>query len=204
MSDQLRLAWEDFLDAECAAQPVLLVLDDLHWGDLPTVTLVEAALRNLKGRRFAVLALARPGVHELFPGLWGPHLVREVRLSPLAPSGGERLVREALGARASAELVRTLVERADGNVFYLEEQIRAAARGRTAAPPETVLAMVQAGLDALDPEARRVLRAASVFGEAFSEAGVAALVGRAEVARGARRARAARGDRADRAAERGR
>ncbi|WP_437767620.1 AAA family ATPase [Sorangium sp. So ce281] len=183
MSDQLRLAWEDFLDAECAAQPVLLVLDDLHWGDLPTVTLVEAALRNLKGRRFAVLALARPSVHELFPGLWGPHLVREVRLAPLAPSGAERLVREALGARASAELVRTLVERADGNVFYLEEQIRAAARGRAAAPPETVLAMVQAGLDALDPEARRVLRAASVFGEAFSEAGVAALVGRSEVAR---------------------
>ncbi|WP_437516755.1 serine/threonine-protein kinase [Sorangium sp. So ce1099] len=183
MSDQLRLAWEDFLDAECAAQPVLLVLDDLHWGDLPTVTLVEAALRNLKGRPFAVLALARPGVHDLFPGLWGSHLLKELRLSPLPPAGGERLVREALGDRASAALVKTLVERADGNALYLEEQIRAAARGRTAAPPETVLAMVQAGLDALDPEARRVLRAASVFGEAFSEAGVAALVGRAELAR---------------------
>ncbi|WP_437640990.1 serine/threonine-protein kinase [Sorangium sp. So ce854] len=183
MSDQLRLAWEDFLDAECAAQPVLLALDDLHWGDLPTVTLVEAALRKLKGRPFAVLALARPGVRDLFPGLWGPHLLKEIRLAPLPPAGGERLVREALGDRASAELVRVLVERADGNALYLEEQIRAAARGRTSAPPETVLAMVQAGLDALDPEARRVLRAASVFGEAFSEAGVAALVGRAEVAR---------------------
>ncbi|AUX42968.1 protein kinase [Sorangium cellulosum] len=183
MSDQLRLAWEDFIDAECAAQPVLLVLDDLHWGDLPTVTLVDAALRNLKGRPFAVLALARPGVHDLFPRLWEAHLLREIRLAPLPPAGGEQLVREALGARVSAELVRSLVERADGNAFYLEEQIRAAARGRTAAPPETVLAMVQAGLDALDPEARRALRAASVFGEAFSEAGVAALVGRAEVAR---------------------
>ncbi|WP_433936856.1 serine/threonine-protein kinase PknK [Sorangium cellulosum] len=182
MSDQLRLAWEDFLDAECAAQPVLLALDDLHWGDLPTVTLVEAALRNLKGRPFAVLALARPGVHDLFPGLWGSRLVREVRLAPLPSAGGERLVREALGDRASAELVRTLVDRADGNALYLEEQIRAAARGRTSAPPETVLAMVQAGLDALGPEARRVLRAASVFGEAFTEAGVAALVGGAEVA----------------------
>ncbi|WP_437737848.1 serine/threonine-protein kinase [Sorangium sp. So ce1335] len=182
MSDQLRLAWEDFLAAECAAQPVLLALDDLHWGDLPTVTLVEAALRNLKGRPFAVLALARPGVHDLFPGLWGSHLLREIRLAPLPPAGGERLVREALGDRASAELVRTLVERADGNALYLEEQIRAAARGRTSAPPETVLAVVQAGLDALDPEARRVLRAASVFGEAFTEAGAAALVGRAEVA----------------------
>ncbi|WP_437492806.1 protein kinase [Sorangium sp. So ce1014] len=183
VSEALRLAWEGFLDAECAAQPVLLVLDDLHWGDLPTVALVEAALRRLRGRPFAVLALARPGVRERFPGLWEPHLLREICLPPLPPAGGEQLVREALGARASADLVRTLVERADGNAFYLEEQIRAAARGRTSSPPETVLAMVQAGLDALDPEARRVLRAASVFGEAFSEAGVAALVGRAEVAR---------------------
>ncbi|MGK4004889.1 protein kinase [Sorangium sp. So ce1036] len=183
MSDQLRLAWEDFLDAECAREPVLLVLDDLHWGDLPTVALVEAALRNLKGRPLAVLALARPSVHELFPGLWGAHLSREIRLPPLSPADGERLVREALGPGASAGLVRTLVERADGNPFCLEEQIRAAARGRTSSPPETVLAVVQAGLDALDPEARRVLRAASVFGEAFTAAGAAALVGRAEVAR---------------------
>ncbi|WP_437942086.1 serine/threonine-protein kinase [Sorangium sp. So ce341] len=182
-SDELRLAWEVFLDAECAARPVLLVLDDLHWGDPPTVALVDAALHRLRGRPFAVLALARPGVREIFPGLWGPHLRAEVCLPPLAPSGGERLVREALGARASADLVRAIVERADGNAFCLEEQIRAAARGRISAPPETVLAMVQADLDALDPEARRALRAASVFGEAFSEAGVAALVGGADVAR---------------------
>ncbi|XXX81953.1 protein kinase [Sorangium sp. So ce134] len=183
LSEELRLAWEGFLDAECAAQPVLLVLDDLHWADPPTVALVEAALRRLRGRPFAVLALARPGVRAIFPGLWEPHLRREVCLPPLLPAGGEQLVRGALGARASADLVRAIVERADGNAFYLEEQIRAAARGRTSAPPETVLAMVQADFDALDPEVRRALRAASVFGEAFSEAGVAALAGGAEVAR---------------------
>ncbi|WP_437820323.1 serine/threonine-protein kinase [Sorangium sp. So ce1078] len=183
LSEALRLAWEGFLDAECAAQPVLLVLDDLQWGDLPTVALVEAALRRLRGRPFAVLAMARPDVRDRFPGLWEPHLLREICLPPLPAAGGEQLVREALGARASADLVRAIVERADGNAFYLEEQIRAAARGRTSAPPETVLAMVQTELDALEPEARRVLRAASVFGEAFSEAGVAALVGRAELAR---------------------
>ena len=49
----------------------------------------------------------------------------------------------------------TLVERADGNAFYLEELIRAAAEGKGADLPETVLAMVQARLEALDAEARR-------------------------------------------------
>ena len=47
MGDQMRRAFEDFLAAECASRPVLLVLEDLHWGDLPTVQLVDAALRNL-------------------------------------------------------------------------------------------------------------------------------------------------------------
>ncbi len=37
MSDGIRAAWEDWLAAECAAQPLLLVLEDLHWGDAATV-----------------------------------------------------------------------------------------------------------------------------------------------------------------------
>src|SRR6185503_7206775 len=60
MGDQVRGAWEDFLGAECGAGPVVLILEDLHWGDLPTVKLVDAALRHLKSKPLLVLALARP------------------------------------------------------------------------------------------------------------------------------------------------
>ncbi|WP_437602171.1 hypothetical protein WMF28_11110 [Sorangium sp. So ce590] len=52
--------------------------------------------------------------------------------------------------------------------------------------PETVLAMVQARLAALDGEARKVLRAASVFGDVFWRGGVAALLGSAEACPAAR------------------
>src|SRR5262249_35998901 len=48
MSDATHAAWEDWLAAECAAQPVLLVLEDLHWGDAATVRLCDATLRNLR------------------------------------------------------------------------------------------------------------------------------------------------------------
>ncbi|KYG11309.1 protein kinase, partial [Sorangium cellulosum] len=183
MGDQLRLAWEDFLRAECAVHPVLLVLEDLHWGDLPTITMVDAALRNLKDRPFMVMALGRPEVHELFPKLWDERRGHKLRLAGISRRSSERLVRQVLGERESPALVATLVERADGNAFYLEEQIRAAAAGKGADLPETVLSMVQAELDALDVGARRVLRAGAIFGESFSRNGVAALVGRAEVDR---------------------
>src|SRR5262249_59954196 len=60
MSEQMRKAWLDFLDAETAAQPVLLVLEDLHWGDFGTVRFLDAPLPDRRGRRWRTRALARP------------------------------------------------------------------------------------------------------------------------------------------------
>ena len=70
-----------------------------------------------------------------------------------------------------------IVEQAAGNALYLEEPIRAAAEGKGDELPETVLAMLQRRLLHLDPDARRVLRAASVFGATFWKGGVVALIG---------------------------
>ncbi|WP_437332984.1 serine/threonine-protein kinase [Sorangium sp. So ce394] len=182
MGDQLRLAWEAFLGAACRAGPVLLVLEDLQWGDLPTVTMVEEALRTLKDAPLLVLALGRPDVRRLFPGLWEGRLAHELHLLPLPRRASERLVREALGAHARHDLVARLVERADGNAFFLEEQIRAVAEGKSEGQPETVVAMVQARLETLDAEARRLLRAASIFGETFRASAVAALLGSVDIA----------------------
>ncbi|MDC0676799.1 serine/threonine-protein kinase [Sorangium atrum] len=182
MSDQIRVAWEELLRAECSARPVLLVLEDLHWGDLPSVLLVDSALRNLGDQRLMVLALGRPEVRELFPKLWAGRGVHEVQLSGLPRRASERLVRQVLGEDVAPELLAMIVDRADGNAFYLEEQLRAVADGKGADLPETVVAMVQARIEALDIEARRALRAASVFGQTFWQGGVSALVGGAQVA----------------------
>src|SRR5205085_9948576 len=91
MGDGMRRAWEDWLQAECAAHPVLLVLEDLHWGDLGTVSFIDAALRNLREQPFMVLALARPDVHTRFPDLWSGRDPQTIRLGPLPKRASEKL-----------------------------------------------------------------------------------------------------------------
>jgi tetratricopeptide (TPR) repeat protein len=177
MSDQVRGAWQDFIAAECRKGPVVLVIEDLHWGDLPTVKLVDAALRSLPDRPLMVLALARPEVHELFPKLWEERELQEIRLGGLTKKAAERLVRQVLGPDVSNELVTKIIARADGNAFYLEELIRAVAEGRGEELPETMVAMVESRLEKLDPEARRILRAGSVFGQTFWKGSAEALLG---------------------------
>jgi tetratricopeptide (TPR) repeat protein len=177
MNDAMRAAWEDWIAAECVARPVILVLDDLHWGDLPSVTFADAALRHAQHAPLLVLAAARPEVHERFPRLFAGRDPEEVRLGALTRKAAEKLVRHALGEGATADVVGRVVDRAAGNAFYLEELVRAVAEGASGELPETVAGMVQARLDALGEAPKRLLRAASVFGQAFWAGGVAALLG---------------------------
>jgi hypothetical protein len=174
--DQMRRAFEDFAAAECAAQPVLLVLEDLHWGDQPTVDLVEALLRRLREAPLLVLAVARPEVEEIFPSLWSRATVTRLPLAELSERASASLVRATLGDSVTDDTIERITVRAEGNAFFLEELIRAVAE-RDESLPETVVAMVQARLERLSPDERRALRAASVFGVVFWAGGVAELVG---------------------------
>ncbi|SEK55562.1 Serine/threonine protein kinase [Stigmatella aurantiaca] len=176
MSAQVSRALGAFLRAECAHHPVLLVLEDLHWGDTLTARLVDEALRDLKDQPFMVLALARPGVEQALPELGAPRM-RELPLHGLNARAAARLAREVLGTKAPGALVDRLVEQASGNPLYLEELIRGEAEGQGTDVPRTVLAMLQARLGRLEPQARQVLLAASFLGRLFWTGGVRALLG---------------------------
>ncbi|WNG45683.1 protein kinase [Archangium minus] len=176
MSTQMGRALVSFLGAECAHQPVLLVLEDLHWSDALTVKLVDVALRELSEQPFMVLALARPEVKTLFPGLWARRL-QDLSLNGLSRKAGARLVREVLGPQVPEAVVQKVVEQSDGNALFLEELIRMAAEGRGEAAPETVLAVLQARLMRMESGARQVLLAGSIFGRTFWSGGVGALLG---------------------------
>jgi predicted ATPase len=177
MADAMRRAWEDLVAAECEAHPLLFIVEDLQWADQLSVRYLDAALRTQQDRAFMVLGLGRPEVREAFPDLWSERGVQEIRLGPLTRRACEEFARHALGPGLDEALMERLMERSGGNPFFLEELIRAAGSGRGVALPGTVLAMVHARLEALAPEARRVLRAASIYGQTFWRAGLVALLG---------------------------
>jgi eukaryotic-like serine/threonine-protein kinase len=157
---------------------VLLVLEEMQWADLACVQLVDAALRLLRDQRLFVLALGRPEVEDQFPGLWSERAVERLRLPPLGRRSGQTLVRHFIADAASRpEIESFILERWDGNPFFLEELVEAVCSGKTIVP-ETVLGLVEARFDELEGEVRRVARAASVYGdEPFSPEGVIAILG---------------------------
>ncbi len=176
MAEGVRLAWDSLIDAATVRSPVLIILDDLHWADLPTLKLIDDALRRGKDRPLAVIAFGRPEVLDLFPRIWADRQVVHMPLGELTPRARDRLVRHVLGHDAPTETVARISELSAGNAFFLEELIRAAALGVSSALPLGVVAMVQSRLDGLALSSRRLLHLASVFGEVFWLDGVRALL----------------------------
>jgi hypothetical protein len=177
MGDWLRRAFGAWMAALCAERPLLVVIDDLQWGDAPSLAYLTDALRALASRPFMALALGRAELRDAFPDLWANLDRLDLALGRLAPRAAERLARIALGEKAEGLPLARIVDRADGNAFYLEELVRRVAEGPADTLPGTVLALVHSRIERLEPDARRVVRAASVFGNVFWRGGVAALLG---------------------------
>jgi tetratricopeptide (TPR) repeat protein len=177
MSALTREAFTGWVQRAAGTHGLLLALDDLHWADGPSVQLIDAALGAWPEIPLFVLALGRPEVREAYPRLFEMRDVAELKLGRLSKRASEELIRSVLGAAASEGLVAAIVERAEGNAFFLEELVRAGASGGLHGLPDTVLGVMESRLSDLENEARWVLRAASVFGETCWAGGVSSVLG---------------------------
>lgn len=151
-------------------RPLLVVIDDAQWADDATLDLVELLLESphpsVRVCLFArpELLVRRPACRRRVPLL--------IELPPLGPDDAFRLARFETAGTVGADEMRALVEAAEGNPFFVEELARGVRERHGAAgpAPATVEQALQARLDQLDPEARQVLRTASVLGRDFLRA----------------------------------
>jgi class 3 adenylate cyclase/tetratricopeptide (TPR) repeat protein len=163
---------------ESQVQPVLLVFEDLHWIDSETQALLDSLVESLPTARLLFLVNYRP---EYQHGWSRKMYYTQLRLDPLPPVSAEELLQALLGDDANLKrLKQLLIERTEGNPFFLEESVRTlietgvlvGERGayRLAKPldslqvPATVQAVLAARIDRLPPEDKRLLQAAAVIG----------------------------------------
>ena len=168
-----------FWEAVAAKNPVLMVVEDLHWIDAASAGVLKDLLQVTERAPLMLLCVFRP---ERQSPAWEfkvsadrdyPHRYREVRLEPLSTDETEQLAALLLErAGLSADLRRDVAQRADGNPFYVEEVVRSlqqqpASPAAVTSLPDTLHGVLQARLDALPDDPRRTLQAASVIGRTF-------------------------------------
>jgi tetratricopeptide (TPR) repeat protein len=177
MSVSMRNAFGAWIAALCAHGPLVITLEDLHWGDVASTAYLDQALHKLFDKPLLLVAFARPDVVEVLPNLWSGAELQRLTLGRLTARAAESLAREVLGADADGATIADLVQRADGNPLYLEELIRHVAADGGGTLPGTVLALLQSRLERQKPMERHVIRAASIFGETCWQGGIAAVLG---------------------------
>src|SRR6266545_2241684 len=177
--------------------PVVLVLEDLHWSDPSTIDLLEAVAKRHEPVRLLVLGTYRRGeaiaqdhpVHRLEQSLRSRGLCAQVALGGLAEDALDEYAAALLRGGSPAGLGRLLHERTGGNPLFaktlleswLEQGLvdEAADLERLAVDiPDSIRDLIEQMLSQLDPSDQGLLEAASVAGQRFSAASVAAALDR--------------------------
>jgi class 3 adenylate cyclase/predicted ATPase len=164
---------------ESQVQPLLVVIEDLHWIDSETQALLDSLIESLPAARLLLLVNYRP---EYQHGWGSKTYYSQLRIDPLPPESASELLHALLGEDANLDrLKQLLIERTEGNPFFIEESVRtlvetkllAGERGsyRLVQPiegtqvPVTVQAVLAARIDRLPPEEKRLLQSAAVIGK---------------------------------------
>ena len=168
-------AWRRFFERLAELDPLVLVVEDLHWADEGMLDFVDHLVDWAGGVPILVVATTRPELLSRRPN-WGggkPNATT-LSLSPLTQQETATLVHNVLERSVlPADVQAALLERAGGNPLYAEEFARIALeRGALEGPadlplPESVQGLIAARLDALSDEEKALVQDASVVGKVF-------------------------------------
>jgi len=181
------------LEALSRRHPLVVIFDDIQWGEPTFLDLVEYLAAWTRDAPILLVCLARTELLDERPG-WAGGTVNaaSILLEPLSEPECELLMENLLGQTEPIRDARQRIARAaGGNPLFVEEMLAmliddgllyreggnwaAAADLSTIAIPETIQALLAARLDRLEPEERHVIERASVEGGVFHLGAVAEL-----------------------------
>jgi class 3 adenylate cyclase/tetratricopeptide (TPR) repeat protein len=190
--DVEELAWavRRFLESLARRSPIILIFDDIHWGEPTFLDLVEYVAEWSRDAPILLLCMARPELLDVRPSWGGGKLnAASIHLEPLTGEESSTLIENLLGNVDLADEARTrITEAAEGNPLFVEEMLgmliddgllrREEGRWVPArdlsgvrAPP-TIQALLAARLDRLEPAERAVIERAAVEGKVFHDGAV--------------------------------
>ena len=163
---QLNQAVAGLLRRLAEARPLLVVVDDLHWADVPSLSLLAFLAAELKDVRLVVVGtyrdvevVAGQPLTETLGMLAREPVVERIPLGGLDRAGVARLVGRTIGGRPAEPLVRAVVDRCGGNPFFIAELLRLLqSEGRLAAPDAAVAARREVPVGVRDVLRRRLAR----------------------------------------------
>ncbi len=164
---------------ESQVQPLILLFEDLHWIDSETQAMLESLVESLPTSRLLLLVNYRP---EYQHGWANKTYYTQLRLDPLPPESAGEILNSVLGNDHGLQsLKQLLIERTEGNPFFLEESVRtlvetkvlAGERGNyhlekkveSTQVPATVQAVLAARIDRLPIDEKQLLQSAAVVGK---------------------------------------
>jgi class 3 adenylate cyclase len=182
-----------YLEALTAKRTAVIVIDDLQWAEPALIEVIDGILDRMRGVPLALICVARPELTQLHPR-WsaGRTNASTMTLEGLDAAETTTLISRLLDIDDLPTALRTqIATRSEGNPLFCEEFLRmliedgrviqkggrwqATPDAATVAVPETIVALLAASIDRLDPEEKRALQLASLIGERFNLAEVKAL-----------------------------
>jgi len=168
----------DLLVRSSRRQPLVLLVEDLHWIDQTSEAFLGALVERVTAAPVMLVATYRPGYR---PPWSECSYVTQLALRPLGPEASLAIVSAIAPRMQSADsLARRILDRAEGNPFFLEELARVVADHaggpEAIAVPDTVHGVLTARIDRLSEAPKRVLQTASILGREFPLALLEAIV----------------------------
>jgi DNA-binding SARP family transcriptional activator len=177
--DESFRAVRTFFEALARRRPLVLVFDDIHWGEATFLDLLDYVAEWTHEAPLLLLCVARPELHEVRPHWGGGRLnATSVLLEPLSEAESVQLVDNLSSSIELDQPTRhQIVERAGGNPLFVEEMLALLLEddrvGSVLEVPPTIQALLAERLDRLSDDERAAIEAAAVEGKLFHESSVA-------------------------------